>query len=782
MERVDVMDIRIKLNEMNEIPKGTVFYTEGEPIRCVCVILKGCVELYNQGSRVVLGSGCFVGVQDLYVGRALSSCAALEDTVIYAFPADNASAVEKILSINKDYRGLLMYSAVRIINNLYRAEEEFKTQAAAGYEWITAAYKEYITISSQGGLGTMRQAGIEKLAPLDISSMVDFRKLRFYLESAAVPTDVMKSFYGYGSGIALYPLEQASGVAAELIMECTEYAEYLENLLSFLAGNAEGGGLFSALVGLALKTNGTEIGKAVSKRIDECMEQINALENLLEKKTGRKTLVDRDKIEKLYVALLTGDRPAEMADEQTTAAERLSELADSVDQILKFANFDAEKAKQFKTLIERFEASTNRTGTEDDARTLRRAISVLFYELYEEVFLRAYGRTELPAAVELFLSYGFVSEKLLEKRELSYLVSGLGTKYTGLYGRGGRVYTIREWLEAIYTGQREPSKSEMDEDYTEYVRSMRKSKQITDTQEKQLLGDQKQKLHYEIRNMFQSNNRMVNGQISSFVPVLHQEMIMQELGRVLLTVERIEETVMRLKKIDYSIFYRDVLYSKPENGIDKIYIMKEYYPDIILMPTVGTRASMWQECSGKRRESHGRFIFPTFFEEDLESAMAKTFGRYRWELCRFLQGGSWNNIKYRSLTSEYCDYLQFYRKNHDLSEEKKEKLKLQIQKGKNNSREVFVIDYELWVRNESSGAIRLNKTARDILAMYCPFSKPVRAKLAGQPIFEEALAKPERERAKNIHDLDLRIRQIKKEGKTEVPPEVLETMKYYQEN
>ena len=92
------------------------------------------------------------------------------------------------------------------------------------------------------------------------------------------------------------------------------------------------------------------------------------------------------------------------------------------------------------------------------------------------------------------------------------------------------------------------------------------------------------------------------------------------------------------------------------------------------------------------------------------------------------------------------------------------------------------MDYELWVRNESSGAIRLNKTARDILAMYCPFSKPVRQKLAGQPIFEEALAKPEREGEKNAHELDMRIRQINKDGKTEVPPEILETLRYYQEN
>lgn len=776
------MDVRLKMNEMNQIQKGTVFYTENEPVRYVCVVLKGCVELYNQGSRVVLGNGCFLGVQDLYLGRALSSCVAVEDTVIYTFPADNASSVEKILSMNKDYRGLLMYSAVRIINNLYRAGQEFKKQAIAGNAWITEAYKEYIALSAQGNLGSVRQPGIEKLAAFDDGSLIDYRKLNFYLESAAVPVDVMKTFYGYGAGITLFPLEQASGVMADLVLECTESAQYLEELLLLLVGEDGASGFFAALIGLALKAQGSEAGRAAGKRIDECMEQINVLENLIEKKTGREPQVNREKIEKLYVALLTGEHPEEMAKEDTQEAERLSELVDSVDQILKYSGIDAEKAEQFKTLIGQFEASGNRTGTEDDARRLRRSIAVLFYELYEETFLRARGKMDLPMAVELFLNFGYVSEKLLDKKTLNYFVSKAGAKYTGTYGKDGMVYTVREWLEAVYSGKREPSKSEMDEDYTEYVRNMRKTSQITDVQEKQMMVNQKEKLHYEVRNMFQSNNRIVNGQISTFVPVLHQEMIIQDPERTILTLEKIESMVMRLRKIDYSVFYRDVLYSRPDKGIDKIYIMKEYYPDIILMPTVGSRASMWQECSCKRRESCGRFIFPTFFEEDFEGAMVKTFGRYRWELCRFLQGGSWNNIKYRSLTSEYCDYLQFYKKNHDLSEEKKEKLKLQIQKGKNNSREVFVIDYELWVRNESSGAIRLNKTARDILAMYCPFSKAVRTKLAGQPMFEEAFAKPERERAKSIHDLDLRIRQIKKEGKTEVPPEVEETMRYYQEN
>lgn len=225
------MDIGLKMNQMNEVQKGTVIYAEGEPIQYVCVVLKGYVELYNEGSRIVLGNGCFLGVQDLYMGKALSSCATVEDTVIYAFPADGVSTVDRLLGMKKDYRGLLMYSAVRIINNLYRARLEFKKQAEISFAWLTNTYKDYISFTTQGNLGTLRQPEIEKLSPIDIASLVDPKKLSFYLESALVPVDVMKNFYGYGAGIALFPLEQSSGVLAELVLECNDAAGYLEELL-----------------------------------------------------------------------------------------------------------------------------------------------------------------------------------------------------------------------------------------------------------------------------------------------------------------------------------------------------------------------------------------------------------------------------------------------------------------------------------------------------------------------------------------------------------------------
>ena len=132
-------------------------------------------------------------------------------------------------------------------------------------------------------------------------------------------------------------------------------------------------------------------------------------------------------------------------------------------------------------------------------------------------------------------------------------------------------------------------------------------------------------------------------------------------------------------------------------------------------------------------------------------------------MCRTIEGIAWNDIKNKSLTSEYSDYLQFYRKNRELSEEMKGKIKLQIQKGRNNSREIFVIDYKTWIDYESKGAIKLNKIVREIMATYVPFSKTIREQLAGQPIFDDAYARYNRDLIKRIKEIEARHRWLNKD-------------------
>lgn len=195
------------------------------------------------------------------------------------------------------------------------------------------------------------------------------------------------------------------------------------------------------------------------------------------------------------------------------------------------------------------------------------------------------------------------------------------------------------------------------------------------------------------------------------------------------------------------------------------------------MPNVGIRGVMWQEIEGKRRNSPGRMVFSIFHLEDLKSTFTHLTGEFRWELCKRVQGNRWNDVSISSLTSEYFDYIQFYRKNHDLSTEAKEKVKSSLQRAKNSFKEMFVKDYMIWVLFEGAGSPRLNKVARQIMFTYCPFPEDICNTLAQNPLYADLLDRRKIKVAQGLHHLDVLTRKLQN-GNIPVPETVAQE-RYY---
>ena len=105
---------------------------------------------------------------------------------------------------------------------------------------------------------------------------------------------------------------------------------------------------------------------------------------------------------------------------------------------------------------------------------------------------------------------------------------------------------------------------------------------------------------------------------------------------------------------------------------------------------------------------------------------------------------------------------------------------MQIQKCRNNTREVFVTDYINWIRHEAKGGITLNKTVREIMATYCPFTKKIRGTIVEQPLFRDAMARFMRETGKKNKEYALKFRVWEKDG-IEVPAEIIQTRDFYRD-
>lgn len=540
------------------------------------------------------------------------------------------------------------------------------------------------------------------------------KKLAYYLECAKVPQDLHKKFYYNSSVMAFYQASEIAGILREVLSSCEAISNYMEEVSFY---------------------NNTDV---------EGMEDEEGSEDVPE----------------------------------LSKEEVMSELQDSLLQILKFAHIDKDEQKEIVSVMSTFINAKDRLSVQDDMRKIKKQITGHYYKIYQNCLFKWFENKNVPLAVKLFLNYGYMDERLLEADQILFFCERMNENPGRL---ACPVYTMPEWLEAIYRGKKEPSRDPFEQDYRDMLRKEQRSGKITEKQEKEYLADNRRKVVFEIENMVTSNNKIINGKLSTYVPVLYQDEIYGKLDRLYVSKRQLCDCILELERKDFTVFKREVMYTNPGLQIEREHVIKQVYPDVILAPVYGTASSMWQEITGKRRDTPGRFLFPVISENELHKLVTKAFGRFHWEYCRCEMGAMWNNIQYKSLTSEYMDYIQYYRKNHNLSEEKREKIKTQILRARNNSREIFLSDYEMWIYSEANSAMKLNKVSRLILATYCPFNKELRESLKSNAAFVEAMAPQQRMFHEKTREWELRIKKRENNGLS-VPQEFYDTYQYYSNN
>lgn len=772
----------LKLNNINQVIKDTIIYEQGDEISSVSLVVKGRIRMSAEGTNIVVGSGNFLGLCDLVGDKYGITYTAETNAVIYAFPKMRLSkAVRSLVKANKDYAGLMVASFSRIIRELSITYEKITAMADKLYEFLLSGRTRYTEIAKEAGIEADNIRSIDDIEEYEQGD-VDIDKIMYYRACCEIAPDIQKAYFGASSAISVYHVLEQIKLVNAIIAECGRGTEYLKLLSKPLV--KEERSLYMQVFQLAntVQHIGGESGNVMSL-FDDIIDYINTLENLMLDKAGVDLEIDHEFMEETYFSLLNSDVKNDDGNDADIALtemeyQDISQLNNSLSFILDYSGIEREEALDFERYITDFDKLRDKFLTDDDTRTLRRNITKMYYKIYKKVFLKDYKSSEsTPVIIDLFLRYGFISEKLLSEELLEQLLS-IDRHDVG--NASCMVYDMKQWLTKIIEGRKEPSKSEFDLDYAESLRDRKRTGELSEEQVNALAEDKNAKFEFEVDNMFKANHRILYGQVSAFVPFLFTDGCASSLLKTFMSGDRINAAVHRLLQIDYSAFYREGLYKGDAEGIKKEYIVEEVFPDFILFPIAGSNPIMWQEISGRRRNSKGRFLLPAFLDTDIDAAMVKLFGRFRWELCRTIQGAAWNNIQVKSLTSEYSDFIQFYKKNRELSEDKKDKLKMQIQKCRNNTREVFVVDYENWIKHEAHGGIVLSKPVREIMATYCPFAKDLRDSVEEQPLFRDAMARYNREKGKKTKEYDLKFRVWDKD-KIEVPKEIVKTRDYYVE-
>ena len=744
--------------ETVKLGKGQHFLRKGERMRELYVILQGSVRAISKNDEFEMEAGSIVGMMESDSGEYLCDYIAATDCVCYVYPYKGTQDYKKIFAEEEKYVAVFTMAAMRQTAMLLKRYRAFYQAAGKYYEFLKKSYEEYKIFCKGYQLPEKKFQRLEFMPSVQLQEQVEDWTLEYYERMGNLSLKAIDQmlFRDYQLGIgeilnAAHWMKQA----LELIETVKEYLIVHKDLL--ISTGTEN--VFQRYFDLAKRAAaaGADMELLFSK-ISEIMEYAKASQLYPERLlTLHFSLYENYDFQQSSEEDMLIEDEIEEEEEQ----EEEEEGGDYLTRILDYAQYEEEEGADFRNALEEYKALADMYSTSDDVRKLRKRIVNHFYKIYEQVFWQSIERKNIPVSVKMFLNFGFIDAELAGEDNVGSLYNLTQELHQC---RARNVFTIYEWLLSIYRGENEPSRNEFDMDYLGYLNEQKKTGRITAAQMKEMQEDRRQKVEYEMRNMFPTTNRATYGKISVYIPILQENDIINSVENMLVTAQKLNQAIDTIRKIDYSLFYREVPFSDPVKEVNREMIQKEVLPYIILMPNAGSKAMMWQETAGIKKDTQARFIFPIMTAADVTELMIEVTGRFRWEMCRKIQGIRWNDITEPSLTSEYNDYIQYYRKNHDLSAEAREKIKNSLFKAKNNYREVFVKDYQNWIKYESKGSFRLNKVARAILFKYCPFSADIRRKLKANPMYSDMFEKYEILKERKVRHMQAWYDRYEKKG------------------
>jgi hypothetical protein len=748
-----------------EFAQGATICRMGEPMQHLFFISKGTAQAMLAGRNFRFEQSDTIGLDAINSGIYNHTYTALEPLTVFAYPCHSFETLDEMVKDKPDVAHLLANAMCRKLSDFLRYWSTLKLEADSAFSTMDDIYPQYLRLCSLYAFASKQLPGISAISGAAESGTIEGWMYEYYSAFKDLNTDVQKTVFKT-PGIVSGFLRKGAEDILDVLQSCKVLKDYLGQIAKVYV-NPDGLDLLSLIVDIHINSMTIKgADAAVSGIMSRLTGMLSGMSSISASSYQGRIMEYAEKLK----ALRGNKGVTEMPD----AARPKQNLADSMAVILDYSGMAEEEANIFARQVHEFTNMHDRTSSDDDVYRLRRELTKIFYPVYTNVFIKHLKDPKPPTIIKMFLEFGYIDPVLAGNANADYLYS-IADSVCGDASKG--VYTIREWLTAVYQGKKEPSRDEFDLDWPAWLQDQKQVGEITSAEAARLLNDQDAKLRFELENVFPIANKMTFGRSTTFCPLFGDHNLQRKLDESLVTPANVYEAFNEILEVDPAAFHRPVIYENTELGVAKENVHQQVMPDIILMPNVGTRGAMWQDIEGRKRNTPGRMFAPIFLLIDLKPMLIRLSGEFRWEMCKRIMGMRWNDLSDPSLTAEYCDYLQFYRTNRDLTVETKAEVKLELSRAKNNYRTVFVNNYLEWLLYESGGSPRLNKLARRILMTYCPFPAAYRDKIATNPQYAEPIKAFTVKNNQRLQHLSRIIAKITQSGKP-VPQELLHELEF----
>ncbi len=749
-----------------DLPKQKTIYKAGQPLTALHLITSGSVRVFSPTGEYLIGKGDVIGICEICSEVHFLGYETVEAVHVMNYPLPNPEALQELFEKNPDLASISVISAFRQMCTMLNHCEESALTCGNLYNRLHEHLSAYQTLCEQYGLSAKELTDMEQVTTYVGMETPDMWLTDFYQGLLQIFTANPGAAVAREAAVVTGFLRKASLDFRKTYLSLEEQLHYQELLLHYYI-SSEGEDLFSCYTSLFYQ---------VSQASADTTNIYTAIQGVISTITSNAALDKPQlaaRLQSFKENLNKFDAKQPVASD-APHTETQVQLAGSLSVILEYASAGIETASAFRQDVEAYKQLSDKSSSDEQACRLRRRLTENFYTLYSLVLKKGLTDNAMPLPVRLFLNFGYVDEELAGESNSVYLCQLIDSP-EGKSGEG--VYTFFDWVCNIYEGKKQPSRNEFGEDYVDYLHKQKASGKLSEEELRDLSDNPMRKVEFELQNLFPTVNKITYGRVTTFCPVLAADNILRDLSASHVTAADIRSVLDRIRGIDYSVFYRETLnMDSPVAQKENIHV--ECLPDFILMPNAGIRGVTWQEIEGRKRTTPSRMMISIFHMEDLYTTTIRLVGDYRWEMCKRVQGARWNDLTERSLTSEYFDYIQFYKKNNDLSSEAKERIRQSLMGAKNSFKEMFIRDYLLWIQLESTASPRLNKIARQILFTYCPFSREVRQKVGSNPMYGELIRRHDVQCQQHLSHLNKICQKLRNEG-TAIPETIEQEVEYY---
>lgn len=755
-----------------QIKQGNVIYEKDQAVTMLSIIMEGTVSARLADASVKLTVGDVIGVTDLYTNVHSCTYTAETDIVVDSYPYKSIENLQKILQEDDTFSQCFARSTLKQFFALADFCNMHSSLCDSIYSTLMEYHREYTKLCKQYQVPAKNLPGLEMIQPFVVNSRPDDYVWSYYKDLQKVAEDPNTYTIFEKNGFLSGFLMRASQDMHQYLNTCEEMTEYLTHLTGLLINEEKIDflDLYTSLL-TSVAHKGNDIVSLMGI-ISKMFIRTKTLHSLPPHLYQQRFTEYRELAQELNQ--VTGRQQDSFAS-SAQADQITGKLKNSLAMLLSYAGMDEAFRESFTDDVIAYKKIVDKTSVSSELSALRKRLTQGFFDLYKNTFFVTL-KQPVPEVVKMFLYFGYVDEELCGIENAIHLYELLSTYHSD---ESAQIYLFYDWLNLIYKGQKQPRRDEFDQDYPAYVQTMVNDGSISKAHAAELLNDATKKVEFELDNMFMTAVKMTYGRLQTYCPLLSEHDFIKTPAESILRPHKLKGAFAKLLEIDFSAFYRETMFADTSLPGGREIVQREILPDIILLPNIGIRAALWQEIEGRNRCTPGCMLFPTFCLTDISHLAMRLVGEFRWEMCKRVQGSRWNDVSNLSLTSEYFDYLQFYKKNKDLSTEAKEKCRQQLARVKNRFREAFILDYIAWITYEAKGTPHMNKVTRKIFMTYCPFSASYRETLSKNPFYASLLEKYDNQKTKELTRMNSVIYRIKRNGKS-IPAELEQQLAFLQ--